>query len=327
MHDELRCTCKELSVDQQRIQALEAEAELRRLRDRVRKAIARWSTGVGLGSPPDAPVKRSRLQRPIGQIEPQLLEVQWNVTSEELVEHLCFWRHSSALACVNLTDCLKELTPRSEEPPASKRALTLVWWGMEQKLEEAAKDWRIRQEETAAHIRRVVPVCIGDIVPLFIWEVDLLRSRPETRLLCREMLDCELMKYQKMSGTADHFTLRYLTDNPLYTTSYGVQACRCEGYMRNEANTQRFKELREKQLEERAAAAAGRVNLPAAGGRCDAAPSSPLRIATALPGTVAVDIAERHREKRRRLDESLVTLADAPDSSLANESDVDSMQG
>jgi hypothetical protein len=316
---ELRCNCRQLAIEQQRLQVLEAEAELRRLRDRVRKTVSRWSAAVGVESQDspviDRPIKRSRLQRPTGPTEPQVIEVEWNITPEQLAEHLCYWRHSSALSCVGLTDCLKELTPRSEEPPASKRALTLVWWDMEHQLEEATSTWHGRPAEAAASDRQVVTVAIGDIVPLFVWEVDLLRLRPQTRQLCRQMLECEIMEYQKRCGTAEECVLQYLRDNPLFTTSYGAQACRCEGYMRNAASQQRFKQLRQQQLEERAHAAArvtGRENQGATPAVLPSAPSG-LDVMVAAAVTVIPSGATSHwpipPATRRRLDASLVTLA------------------
>lgn len=287
----LRCGCDQLSADQRRLQVLEAEAELRRLRDRVRKAIVRWSAAVG-GEPQDSPfpVKRSRVQRPAAGSEPQLVEVDWSVTAEQLVEHLCFWRHSSALACINLTDCLKELTPRSEEPAASKRALTLVWWDMELQLEEAVHAWRLQPD---ARSRRIVHVGVGDIVPLFVWEVDLLRTRPLTRRLCRAMLEYEIMDYARHSGVAGELTLEFLRDNPLYATSYGAQPCRCTSFMRNAERAQAFRELRRLQLEARANPTASAV---------PRAPTTAIN-ATHSVATEPASVPVR----RRRLDESLVT--------------------
>ena len=195
-----RCSSTSFSDDQKRVQVLEAEAELRRLKDRVRKAVTRWSDQVF--SPADRPVKRSRLQRERTATD-MLIDVRWNVTPEQLAEHLCFWRHTSALACVKLTDCLKELTPRSLEPAASKRALTLVWWDMDQMLEETANAWRQETERSAAEFVRVVDVEVYDILPLFVWEVDLLRLRPMTRAYCAHAIVDERIKYKRECCGAD----------------------------------------------------------------------------------------------------------------------------
>ena len=125
-----RCICYKLSGEQRRIQVLEAESELRRLRDRVRKALSKQST------PDDRRRKRARLitgpvAEPTERMAGPRLELRWEVTAQQLVECLCFWRHGTALGRVGMTDRLKELTPRrtgAAEPPASKRQLTLVWW-------------------------------------------------------------------------------------------------------------------------------------------------------------------------------------------------------
>lgn len=185
---ERRCRCDEVSAEQRRVQVLEAEAELSRLRDRVRKTVTKWSGGMTL----DRPAKRSRTDRTVSSAP--FLDLQWKVTPEQLAEHLCFWRHSSALACVNVTDSLKELTARCQEPPESRRALTLVWWNMEVMLQRA---WEWKAERTAGGTARpTVVVSIGDILPLFIWEVDLLRVRPETRKLCDRLLQMKFAMYQ-----------------------------------------------------------------------------------------------------------------------------------
>ena len=228
----LRCGCAELSVDQRRLQVLEAGAELHRLRDRVRKAVSRYSTGT----PGERPVKRSRTQRAV-ESKP-VIEVQWNVTAEQLVEHLCFWRHSSALACIETTDSLKELTPRCQEPPASRRGLTLVWWDMDETLERAA-DWNRcnadeaeaseeaarmaawkERVEAAGRSPTVVQVTVGDLVPLFVWEVDLLRTRPQTRSLCANLLHYQRMVFQSKCGTADEYTETYLREHRIPRFDY-----------------------------------------------------------------------------------------------------------
>lgn len=281
----VRCGCEraQLSDDQRRIQVLEAEAELRRLRDRVRKAVTRFSAES------DRPVKRSRLHRQ--PVADTLIDVRWNVTAEQLAEHLCYWRHTSALSVVHLTNCLKELTPRSLEPPASKRALTLVWWEMEDEIERALESRRLYPE--AAADRDVVHITISDIVPLFVWEVDLLRARPETRLLCRRVLEWDLMDYQRRCGALD--AVEYLKQRPLFGSYLGLQACLCFGCELKKPTESTTGEL--EQEEQRPTCSVGDQQQQ---------PSLCMPLPLRRHGGLQHPII-----RRRRLDESLITEPDA----------------
>lgn len=182
------CGCQGLSVDQRRVQVLEADKELTRLKDRVRKASSRLSAETTAARPSGSATRRHE----------SILDVQWDVTAEQLAEHLCFWLHTSVLVAAQLTDCLKELTTRRQEPPASKRALTLVWWSMEEEFASAAEAW-LKQPPGKAQ-KSVVRVTVSDILPLYVWEVDLLRDRPNTRSLCEVRLSDDLICYQHRCG-------------------------------------------------------------------------------------------------------------------------------
>lgn len=290
----VRCGChlKPLSEDQQRLQVLEAEVELRRLRDRVRKAVTRYT----VDSNGDRPVKRSRLHKQ--PVLDTLIEVQWNVTAAQLAEHLCYWRHTSALAVVHLTDCLKELTPRSQEPPESKRALTLVWWDMEDEIERALSYRRQDPDQAMADGKDVVHVTVGDIVPLFVWEADLLRTRPETRAVCSRMLDFDFMDYKRRCGVLAPAMVEYLRHHgPLFHTEFGLRVCLCRGC--------EFKKIAESNAD--LEAMLPRPAIPQAQQAASAAPCSSVML---------------HPIRRRRLDESLITeLDDNVNTSQADSND------
>ena len=291
------------SDDQRRVQVLEAEAELRRLRDRVRKAVAQRSADA----PVEKPRKRSRLLR--HAVAESSVDVRWDVTAEQLVEHMCYWRHTSALACIELTDCLKELTPRSQEPPASRRALTLVWWDMDAKLDEAARDGDAEGE------RPIVHVTVGDVVPLFVWEVDLLRVRPRTRWLCRSMLEAEMYRYGHRCGTLSERQEAYLRANPVHRLKADVDIwgfCNCKTSHQDEkdawcrlAGVATARDLAESE----ARATAARLAILAARRDAGATAASSEPVAAAAAAAVP-NSADAVPPRRRRLDESLVTEPD-----------------
>lgn len=125
--------------------------------------------------------------------------IEWQVSADQLVERLCYWRHGSALARVGLTDVLKDCVTRKLEPPASKRLLTLVWWGMESVIGEALRNARAAADaagETDPSTPPVITVCVDDILPVYEWEVDCLRERPRLKTMCHRMLLREHWNYR-----------------------------------------------------------------------------------------------------------------------------------
>jgi hypothetical protein len=218
-----RCVCENMSSEQRRVQLLEAEVELRRLKDRVRKAMAKWCM-------PEChrPCKRARTMLPTeacASTVPPLIDVEWDVTAQQLVDYLCFWRHGTALGRVNMTDCLKELTPRNGEPPASKRELTLVWWDLEEDINHAVN---CRAGEYDLETFRVT---VADILPVYVWEAGLLRQRPKLKQLCSLMLEAERWAYRRHCNSLSELELKWDEENMMQMTPCGShwvkRVCAC----------------------------------------------------------------------------------------------------
>ena len=123
------CSCADQSAAEQQVQLLQAEVELRQLRDRVRKWLRKW-----LGD---------EAQRQKGPP----IRIDWQLTAGELAEQLCFWKHSSALTQSGMTPAVAELLRHHrrlegvhDEPPASKNTLMLVVWDLAATVQ--AKLWQ-----------------------------------------------------------------------------------------------------------------------------------------------------------------------------------------
>lgn len=213
----LSCGCEHLISEQRRLQVLEAEGELRRLRDRVRKAVAKLSAV----SQPALTVKQTHTSpRPAACSEESnelpLPRIDWQVTAEQLVERLCFWSHGSALGRVGLTDCLKESGARRIDPPASKRRLTLVGWDLEHVIRRALFYCRPWPGEPMPPPLEAIRVCVSDILPVYEWEVDCLRDRPRTRAHCGRMIRLERRDYQRYCGELSADELEWDEENEVF---------------------------------------------------------------------------------------------------------------
>ena len=150
------------------------------------------------------------------------LELRWEVTAQQLVECLCFWRHGTALGRVGMTDRLKKLTPRrpgAAEPPASKRQLTLVWWDMEDKIESA--HWPLEEDE--GWEPEIVRITVADILPVYNWEADLLRDRPQLKSLCSLMLEIERWEYKRECNVLTEEELKWEEGHEMFLTPFGVR--------------------------------------------------------------------------------------------------------
>lgn len=222
---ETPCFCENLTSDQRRMKVLEAERELRHLRDRVRKAVAK----LAAAQPKATTMKRSRAspRMTAGSAESNdipLPRIDWQVTAERLADRLCFWRHGSALGRVGLTDCLKECGARKSDPPDSKRRLTLVWWGMERVLKEALEYCRPRPESDGRNRERLAPirVCISDILPVYEWEVDCLRDRPRMKAHCWRTVQLEHWDYRRHCGDLTAEEIDWDDENETFLCTGGL---------------------------------------------------------------------------------------------------------
>jgi hypothetical protein len=185
------CTCGERSADQREVQRMRAGLELRQMRDRVRKAITKSMEGANsLGA---------------------RVRVDWQVTPDELAQHLCFWQHSSALSRVDATACLAELVRynrRAEgagaDPPASKCTLMLVVWGVAARVRSKLWEWRecVAASEEASFDGRIV-VRAADVLPIWAWEADVLRAKPALTDVCSRLLAKERCTYRQRCEPAE----------------------------------------------------------------------------------------------------------------------------
>ena len=214
------CTCDNFDMEQRRLQVMEADMELRRLRDRVRKVVAKLSA---VHSQADRrTIKRTRTSRP----DLPLPQIDWCVTARQLADYLCFWCHGSALGCVGLTDCLKECGARRSDPPESKRKLTLVWWDMEDVIQRALDYLRPPFGEPPSEPLKPIRVCVSDILPVYEWEVDCLRDRANLRTHCGHLLEMERWKYRRHCGDMTSEELQWDEENEMYLTPRGVHSRR-----------------------------------------------------------------------------------------------------
>ena len=207
------CSCPDLSTAEEHVQLLQADVELRHLRDRVRKSLVRWLGGEAQHQK-GAPIR-----------------IHWQVTANELVERLCFWSHTSALSKVGMTPAVAELLRHhrrleggKEEPPASKNTLILVVWDLAATVQARLGQWR---ELLASSVQRpfdgVIVVRAGDVIPIWTWEADTLRNRPAFMQVCSRMLSMELWHYRQHCQETSSSEKQLLRDHEPHLTPMGLR--------------------------------------------------------------------------------------------------------
>ena len=90
-----RCACLEMSTAELEVQQLRAKEELALLRDRVRKSLSKWLSESAYHRDNDKSAS---------------IQIDWQVEASQLVQHLCYWEHTSALNKVSMTGCLAEVS-------------------------------------------------------------------------------------------------------------------------------------------------------------------------------------------------------------------------
>lgn len=223
-----RCACLEMSTAEQEVQQLRAKEELVLLRDRVRKSLTKW-----LG---ESPYRNSNSKS-------ASIHIDWQVEASQLVQYLCYWEHTSALNKVSMTDCLVEVSRQhrrlegaTSEPPASKNRLMLVVWDLaatvqaklrqrheyilaEEEQEEQEDDNEEKVEEEA--FDGAIVVRTSDLVPIWIWEADILRTRPALMDVCNRMMGMELWHYRQHCQETTPAEKQLLRDHEPYLTPMG----------------------------------------------------------------------------------------------------------
>lgn len=208
------CSCADQSAAEQQVQLLQAEVELRQLRDRVRKSLRKW-----LGD---------EAQRQKGPP----IRIDWQLTAGELAEQLCFWKHSSALTQAGMTPAVAELLRHHrrlegahDEPPASKNALMLVVWDLAATVQAKLWHWRecMQLASNQPSFDGRIVVRVADVVPIWTWEADTLRNRPAFTQVCSRMLSMELWHYRQHCRQITASEKQLLRDHEPYLTPMGLR--------------------------------------------------------------------------------------------------------